>query len=196
MSAAGGSDNAAVRAAGSGSAVLGTGGSGNAVLGNAFELRMQYGDVPPGQLPDATKDSGDGASDAGAAAVVGGRMRPQTAAQDLAEFEGLEVGVWEMTVGTMSDVEADEIFVVLSGRAVVEIVDGEGAGSANGSTGKGDAVSEGDTTRLAAGAGPAYAEGKQTLSLKPGDIVRLAAGTQTWWTVTEPLRKVYLTPVG
>ncbi|WGW11280.1 cupin domain-containing protein [Saxibacter everestensis] len=43
-------------------------------------------------------------------------------------------------------------------------------------------------------ASPAYAEGKQTLSLKPGDIVRLAAGTQTWWTVTEPLRKVYLTP--
>jgi len=33
---------------------------------------------------------------------------------------GDEVGVWEMTPGTMSDTEADEVFVVLSGRATVE----------------------------------------------------------------------------
>jgi uncharacterized cupin superfamily protein len=35
--------------------------------------------------------------------------------------EGLELGVWEMTPGTMSDVEADEVFIVLSGAATVEI---------------------------------------------------------------------------
>jgi uncharacterized cupin superfamily protein len=30
------------------------------------------------------------------------------------------VGVWEMTVGAMHDVEADEVFVVLAGAATVE----------------------------------------------------------------------------
>ena len=29
------------------------------------------------------------------------------------------------------------------------------------------------------------------LTLGPGDVVRLAAGTETVWTVTETLRKVY-----
>jgi uncharacterized cupin superfamily protein len=33
------------------------------------------------------------------------------------------IGVWEMTSGAMSDVEADEVFVVLSGDATVEFVD-------------------------------------------------------------------------
>lgn len=33
------------------------------------------------------------------------------------------IGVWEMTPGAMSDVEADEVFVVLSGDATVEFVD-------------------------------------------------------------------------
>lgn len=32
-------------------------------------------------------------------------------------------GVWEMTPGAMSDVEIDEVFVVLSGDATVEFVD-------------------------------------------------------------------------
>lgn len=36
---------------------------------------------------------------------------------------GDEVGVWEMTAGAARDVEADEVFVVLSGRASVELVD-------------------------------------------------------------------------
>jgi len=36
---------------------------------------------------------------------------------------GDEVGVWEMTPGAMSDTEADEVFVVLAGRATVEFVD-------------------------------------------------------------------------
>ena len=83
---------------------------------------------------------------------------PTTAAATLTEFDGLEVGVWEMTPGTMRDVEADEVFVVLSGSASVDFVDGS-----------------------------------PPLRLGPGDVVRLAAATQTVWTVNETLRKVYLT---
>jgi uncharacterized cupin superfamily protein len=35
-----------------------------------------------------------------------------------------EVGVWEHGVGTSTDVEADEVFVVLSGRATVQVESG------------------------------------------------------------------------
>ena len=83
---------------------------------------------------------------------------PTTAADALDDFGGLEVGVWEMTPGVMNDVEADEVFVVLSGAATVE-----------------------------------FAAGSDTLHLGPGDVVRLTAGAETVWTVTETLRKIYLT---
>lgn len=83
---------------------------------------------------------------------------PRTGVGTLGEFNGLEVGVWEMTPGVMTDVEADEVFVVLAGSATV-----------------------------------AFADGSATLHLGPGDVVRLADGAQTVWTVTETLRKVYLT---
>jgi uncharacterized cupin superfamily protein len=83
---------------------------------------------------------------------------PRTGLHPLGGFSGLEVGIWEMTPGVMRDVEADEVFVVLSGTATVEFDDGTTA-----------------------------------LSLGPGDVVRLAEGAKTVWTVTETLRKVYLT---
>ena len=86
------------------------------------------------------------------------RDAPSTAASTLGEFGGLEIGVWEMSPGVMTDVEADEVFVVLSGSATVE-----------------------------------FADGTPTLALGPGDVVRLAEGAETVWTVTETLRKVYLT---
>ncbi|MCV7227487.1 cupin domain-containing protein [Mycolicibacterium komossense] len=86
------------------------------------------------------------------------RGKPTTAAVALTQFGGLQVGVWEMTPGVMTDVEADEVFVVLSGAATVE-----------------------------------FADDTKTLTLGPGDVVRLAAGSETVWTVTETLRKVYLT---
>ena len=86
------------------------------------------------------------------------RGEPATGAAAIDEIGGLEVGVWEMTPGVMSDVEAEEVFVVLSGAATVEFVTG------------------GDT-----------------LHLGPGDVVRLSAGAETVWTVTDTLRKVYLT---
>jgi hypothetical protein len=87
--------------------------------------------------------------------TVGGR--PRTGVHTLTEFGGLEVGVWEMTPGVMSDVESDEVFIVLSGSATVE-----------------------------------FADDAPTLHIAAGDVVRLAAGAQTVWTVTETLRKVYL----
>lgn len=37
-----------------------------------------------------------------------------------------------------------------------------------------------------------FADGSSTLHLAPGDVVRLATGTETVWTVTETLRKVYV----
>ena len=73
--------------------------------------------------------------------------------------DGAEVGVWEMTPGTMSDTEADELFVVVAGRATV-----------------------------------AFADGRPPIVLAPGSVARLDAGTETVWTVTETLRKVYVTP--
>jgi uncharacterized cupin superfamily protein len=51
------------------------------------------------------------------------RGAPTTAAVAVGEFSGLEIGVWEMTPGVMSDVEADEVFVVLAGSATVEFGD-------------------------------------------------------------------------
>ncbi|WP_396932589.1 cupin domain-containing protein [Mycolicibacterium sp.] len=83
---------------------------------------------------------------------------PHTGTAELGTFGGLEVGVWEMTPGTMRDVEAEEVFVVLSGAATVE-----------------------------------FEDGTPMITLAAGDVVHLAKGTKTVWTVTETLRKVYLT---
>ena len=81
---------------------------------------------------------------------------PRTGAAKLGAFGGVTIGVWEMTPGTMRDVEIDEVFVVLHGAASVAFADGT------------------------------------IMPLEPGDVVRLHAGQQTVWTVTETLRKMYL----
>lgn len=44
---------------------------------------------------------------------------PTTGAAELDSSLGVEVGVWEITPGTSTDTEVDEVFVVLSGRATV-----------------------------------------------------------------------------
>jgi uncharacterized cupin superfamily protein len=41
----------------------------------------------------------------------------------LFDAAGVELGVWEITSGIVTDVEADEVFVVLSGRGRVEFDD-------------------------------------------------------------------------
>ena len=50
---------------------------------------------------------------------------PAASAVALGTFAGQEVGVWEHTPGTSTDVEADELFIVLSGAASVFFVDEE-----------------------------------------------------------------------
>ena len=87
---------------------------------------------------------------------------PTTATLVLDDRDGREIGVWEMTPGTASDLEADEVFVVLSGRARVEFV----------------SVPHGDVPR--------------PIEITAGSVVRLTAGMTTTWTVHETLRKVYL----
>jgi uncharacterized cupin superfamily protein len=49
---------------------------------------------------------------------------PRVGAAEIAHAGGVEVGVWAHTAGITTDVEADEVFVVLSGRATIEFVDG------------------------------------------------------------------------
>jgi uncharacterized cupin superfamily protein len=41
----------------------------------------------------------------------------------LAEFAASKVGVWEMTPGTVTDVEVDEVFFVLAGSATLVFED-------------------------------------------------------------------------
>jgi uncharacterized cupin superfamily protein len=81
---------------------------------------------------------------------------PASGVLDLPSPPGLEVGIWEHTVGTSTDVEVDEVFVVISGRATIAC------------------------------------EGRPPVEVGPGDVVTLAEGTATTWTVHETLRKVYV----
>ena len=53
-----------------------------------------------------------------AAQVLAGS--PASGSVDLDEDMG--IGVWEMTVGAMRDIEIDEVFVVIAGDATVEFV--------------------------------------------------------------------------
>jgi prepilin-type processing-associated H-X9-DG protein len=87
----------------------------------------------------------------------GGSEALHTASVDLGELGGFTYGIWDAGPGTDVDVEADEVFWVLSGRGTVTFADGS------------------------------------VLELAPGVLVHLVAGDRTTWTITERLRKVYLT---
>ncbi|MEQ6903246.1 cupin domain-containing protein [Nocardioides sp. YIM 152588] len=50
---------------------------------------------------------------------------PTAGSRSLSAVSGAEVGVWEITPGTVTDVEVDEVFVVLSGSGSVTFEDGE-----------------------------------------------------------------------
>jgi uncharacterized cupin superfamily protein len=58
--------------------------------------------------------------------VLDGRPEVHELALDSATHGGvtIERGIWQITPGTVRDVEVDELFVVVSGRATVEIADG------------------------------------------------------------------------
>lgn len=81
----------------------------------------------------------------------------EAGATDLGAFGEGSFGVWTITEGVSTDVEVDEVSVILSGRGTVEDLD----------TGA-------------------------TVQLTPGTLLRLAAGVRTRWTITEPIRKVYV----
>ena len=50
---------------------------------------------------------------------------PRDGAIEVTAFGDVEIGVWEMTPGTATDVETDEVFIVLAGAATVTFDDGE-----------------------------------------------------------------------
>ncbi len=49
---------------------------------------------------------------------------PTVAVAELGTFGDVEFGIWEITPGVVRDVEADEVFVVLSGEGTVRFADG------------------------------------------------------------------------
>jgi uncharacterized protein len=55
--------------------------------------------------------------------VVAGE--PRAGLTTLGALGDVEVGVWEMSVGTATDTEVDEVFVVVAGRGSVTFEDGE-----------------------------------------------------------------------
>lgn len=55
-----------------------------------------------------------------AADVVSGN--PEQGTNVVGELNGVEVGVWELREGVVTDTEVDELFVVLAGSAIVEIL--------------------------------------------------------------------------
>ena len=80
--------------------------------------------LPPDRAIDAQRLELD-VNPLPAAQVVDGS--PCTGSVELGALGGCAVGVWQITPGVSTDVEADELFVVLSGRAVVEFDDGSAA---------------------------------------------------------------------
>ncbi|GAA1539038.1 cupin domain-containing protein [Actinomadura kijaniata] len=56
------------------------------------------------------------------AGVVAGN--PEVSTLVLHADDRVERGIWQITPGTVTDTEADEIFTVVAGRATIEIEDG------------------------------------------------------------------------
>lgn len=48
---------------------------------------------------------------------------PRQGVLELGELGGTEVGIWELRDGEVTDTEVDEIFVVISGAATIELLD-------------------------------------------------------------------------
>lgn len=83
---------------------------------------------------------------------------------DLGGIGGAELGIWELRGGTVTDTEVDELFIVLSGSASIELLDVPGEPDAAG----------------------------RVVEVAAGDVMRLVAGTRTRWTVDDHIRKVYV----
>jgi uncharacterized protein len=76
----------------------------------APDTALDAADVPLSTVPVAPAQTVDGSPRCGSVA--------------LGTYAGRELGVWEMTAGAMTDTEAEEVFVVVSGRATVTFDDG------------------------------------------------------------------------
>lgn len=50
---------------------------------------------------------------------------PETSELAVTTIGGVDVGIWQITPGTVTDVEKDEAFVVLSGHGTITFADGE-----------------------------------------------------------------------
>ncbi len=70
---------------------------------DACAAALEYRDVPADQL-------------------VSGPARVGTV--ELGQLNGCSIGVWEMSPSVTTDVEVDEFFIVLTGRATVQFADG------------------------------------------------------------------------
>ena len=70
---------------------------------DATEARLEYRSVPADQ-------------------IISGNPRVGTA--ELGQLGQVSIGVWEMSPSVTTDVEVDEFFIVLSGRATVAFADG------------------------------------------------------------------------
>ena len=57
-----------------------------------------------------------------AAQIISGD--PEVSTHEILQTENLDIGIWEHTAGVSTDVEVDEVFVVLSGRASIEVAGG------------------------------------------------------------------------
>ena len=74
--------------------------------------------ISAAQLPDGDLDE----SALDPAKIVSGN--PQVLHKGIYDGDDVTIGIWQHGVGVSTDVEADEIFIVLSGRATIEIEDG------------------------------------------------------------------------
>ena len=61
---------------------------------------------------------------------------PTTGILALAELDDWEVGVWELSPGTVNDVEVDEVFIVIAGHAILRREDGSETELVPGSVGR------------------------------------------------------------
>ncbi|QZY52881.1 cupin domain-containing protein [Leucobacter tenebrionis] len=94
--------------------------------------------------------------------VVSGE--PRQGITELGGIGGVETGIWELRGGVVTDTETDELFVVLSGGARIELLEVPGHPEETG----------------------------RTVEVGPGDVMRLVAGTRTRWSVEDHIRKVYI----
>ena len=81
------------------------------------------GSLEPGAIVLAT-DFALEPADLAVDQIVAGSPRVREAT--LVERDGVEIGVWELSPGTVTDVEIDEVSVVIAGDATLEILDDAG----------------------------------------------------------------------